>query len=47
MFAANITAPDATVRFPMLPVFSDIHPMFRGWLYGQDATIIAPKYLGR
>jgi hypothetical protein len=32
IFAAKITAPDATVRLPTLPVFSDIQPMFKGWL---------------
>lgn len=29
------------------PVFSDIHAMFRGCVYGQEATISAAKYLWR
>ena len=45
MLANPITAPDAIVRFPTLPVFSDIHAMFKGCVYGQDCTTQAAKYL--
>jgi predicted solute-binding protein len=45
MFAAPITAPLATVRFPTDPVFSDIQAIFRGCVEGQDATTTAAKYL--
>ena len=41
MFAAPMTAPDATVRLPTLPVFSLIHAMFSGCVDGHDATMIA------
>ena len=33
------------VLFPTLPVFSDIHAMFRGWVIGQLETTQAAKYL--
>ena len=45
MFAKPITAPDAIVRFPTDPVFSDIHAMLRGCEYGQVCTTHAAKYL--
>jgi len=45
MLAAKITDPDAKVLLPTLPVFSDIQAIFNGWVYGQEATTIAAKYL--
>lgn len=42
-----MTAPEAIVRLPTLPVFSDIHAMLSGWVYGQDCTTHAAKYLVR
>lgn len=40
-----MTAPEAIVRLPMLPVFSDIQAMFSGCVYGQDWTTHAAMYL--
>ena len=45
MLAKPMTAPEATVRLPTLPVFSDIHAMFSGCEYGHDWTTHAAKYL--
>lgn len=45
MLAAPITAPDAIVLFPTLPVFCDIHAMFSGCVVGHEETRQAAKYL--
>lgn len=36
--------PEATVLFPTLPVFSDIHAIFKGCVYGHAERITTARY---
>ena len=42
-----MTAPDAIVFLPTEPVFSVIHAMFRGCVYGQELMMHTAKYLAK